>query len=227
MTIIQAILFDLDDTLYDEKQFINGGFKAVSLYISKNNNINQNKVYQLLLDALEKYGRGYTFDIVLKKLNVYDEKLIPKLVEIYRTHKPNLSLYGEVRSVLSALRKEDYKLGLITDGNVKVQKKKVEALNIEDFFDCMIFSDEYGIEKRKPHPFPYQKIMEKLEVSARETIYVGDNPHKDFVTAKKLGFFTIRLKRGRYKNVILTREYESDYDIQRLNQIFDILKAMK
>lgn len=223
MTIIQAILFDLDDTLYDEKQFVNGGFKAVSLYISKNNNINQNKVYQLLLDVLEKYGSGHIFDITLKKLGVHDEKSIPKLVEIYRTHKPNLSLYTEVRVVLSALRKRDYKLGLITDGNVKVQKNKVEALKIRDFFDCMIFSDEYGIEKQKPNPFPYQKAMKKLEVSARETIYVGDNPYKDFINAKKIGIFTIRIIRGQYKNIKLRKEYEPDCKIKNLNEIFYIL----
>ena len=144
--MIQAVLFDLDDTLYDEMQFVKGGFKSASLYISKNNNIKQKIVYQLLLDVLEEHGRGKTFDIVLKKLDLYNEKLIPKLIEVYRTHKPNLFLYPEVSNVLSTLRKQGYKPGIITDGNVVVQSKKIDALKIKDFFDCMIFSDECGIE---------------------------------------------------------------------------------
>ena len=225
--MIRAIIFDLDDTLYDEMQFVRGGFEAVSSYTSKNANVNQNVVYQLLLDVLEKHGRGQTFDIALKKLGLYNKNLIPKLVEVYRTHKPKLSLYSEVRTVLSTLRKQGYKLGLITDGNVEVQRNKVEALKIKDFFDCIIFSDEYGIEKQKPNPFPYQKAMEELKVSARETIYIGDNPYKDFVSAKKLGIHTIRIMRGQYKNVTLNKEFEAEYQIINLGELIDIVPQIK
>lgn len=222
--MIQAILFDLDDTLYDEMQFVMSGFKAVSSNISKSNNIEQKVVYQMLLDVQEEHGRGKTFDIVLKKLSLYDEKLTSKLVEVYRTHKPNLFLYPEVSTVLSNLRKQGYKLGIITDGNVEVQRKKIDALKIKDFFDCMIFSDEYGIEKQKPDPLPYQKAMEKLEASTNETVYIGDNPYKDFISARKLGIFTIRIMRGQYKNIKLRKEYESDCQIQNLEDISNIIK---
>ena len=225
--MIRAIIFDLDDTLYDEMQFVRGGFEAVSSYTSKNANVNQNVVYQLLLDVLEKHGRGQTFDIALKKLGLYNKNLIPKLVKVYRTHKPKLSLYSEVRTVLSTLRKQGYKLGLITDGNVEVQRNKVEALKIKDFFDCIIFSDEYGIEKQKPNPFPYQKALKELKASARETIYVGDNPYKDFVSAKKLGIHTIRIMRGQYKNVTLNKEFEAEYQIINLGELIDIVPQIK
>jgi len=225
--MIRAIIFDLDDTLYDEMQFVRGGFEAVSSYASKNANVNQNVVYQLLLDVLEKHGRGQTFDIALKKLGLYNKNLIPKLVKVYRTHKPKLSLYSEVRTVLSTLRKQGYKLGLITDGNVEVQRNKVEALKIKDFFDCIIFSDEYGIEKQKPNPFPYQKALKELKASARETIYVGDNPYKDFVSAKKLGIHTIRIMRGQYKNVTLNKEFEAEYQIINLGELIDIVPQIK
>jgi len=221
--MIRVILFDLDDTLYDEMQFVKGGFNAVSSYISENNNFDQNAVYQVLLGVLEKHGRGRTFDIALQKLGLHNEKLIPELVRIYRTHKPALSLYPEARAVLSTLKIQGYKLGLITDGNVEVQRNKVKTLKIEDFFDCMIFPDEYGIEKRKPNPFPYQKAMEELKVNAEEVIYIGDNPYKDFVAAKKLGILTIRIRRGRYKNINLKREYGAEYQIKSLNEIFGII----
>jgi len=225
--MIRAIIFDLDDTLYDEMQFVRGGFEAVSSYTSKNANVNQNVVYQLLLDVLEKHGRGQTFDIALKKLGLYNKNLIPKLVKVYRTHKPRLSLYSEVRTVLSTLRKQGYKLGLITDGNVEVQRNKVEALKIKDFFDCIIFSDEYGIEKQKPNPFPYQKALKELKASARETIYVGDNPYKDFVSAKRLGIHTVRIMRGQYKNVTLNKEFEAEYQIINLGELIDIVPQIK
>ncbi len=220
--MIRAVIFDLDDTLYDEMQFVKGGFKAVSSCISKNNS-NQNTVYRMLLDVLEKHGRGHTFDIALKKLGLYSKKLIPKLVEVYRIHQPNLSPYPDVRTVLSALRKQGYKLGLITDGNVEVQRNKVEALKVKDFFDCIIFSDEYGIEKQKPNPFSYQKAMEELKASARETIYVGDNPYKDFVNAKKLKIQTVRVLRGQYKNLVVAKTHKADYHINSLGEVLSII----
>ena len=220
-------MFDLDDTLYDEMQFVKGGFKKVSLYISKNYEINNNLVYDLLLEVLEKYGRGITFDIALKKLGINDEKLVPKLIDVYRKHTPHLLLYPQVKKILNTLKKQKYKLGLITDGNPDVQRNKVKALHIEDYFDCMIFSDDYGLDKRKPSLFPYQNIIEELNVNAKETIYIGDNPHKDFVGAKKLGMHTIRILKGQYKDVKLKNTYEASYQIKELIDLFNLILQIK
>ncbi len=90
--MIQAIIFDLDDTLYDEKQFVIGGFNAVSYYVSIKYDLNQDIILQLLFETLYEHGRGDTFDIVLKKLGIYEKKEIQQLVEIYRNHTPNLRL---------------------------------------------------------------------------------------------------------------------------------------
>ena len=114
-------------------------------------------------------------------------------------------------------------MGLITDGNVEVQKNKVKALRVEDFFDCMIFSDEYGIEKQKPNPFPYLKVIEKLKVKNTRSVYVGDNPHKDFITANKLGLVTIRLLKGNYENITLDDEFEAKYQIKNIIELLDLI----
>ena len=219
--MIKAILFDLDDTLYNEKQFVKGGFKAVSLYISERCNISKNAFYQTLLKILEKKGRGHTFDIALKKFGLYKKELVTKLVQIYRNHKPQLFLYPDAYIVLSKLK--NYKLGLITDGNYRVQRKKVQALEIKDFFDVIIFTNCYGKEKQKPNLFPYQKAIEKLGVKPTETIYVGDNPYKDFIGAKKVGISTIRVLRGEYKDVRPDKTFEADYEVRNLREIIDFL----
>lgn len=221
--MLQAIIFDLDDTLYDEKQFVRGGFDAVSHHVSIKYDVNQDIVHQLLFETLYEHGRGHTFDIALKKLGIYEKKDISRLVEIYRNHTPNLKLYPEATIVLSHLKKNDYKLGLITDGNVEVQKNKVKALRVEDFFDCMIFSDEYGIEKQKPNPFPYLKAIEKLKVKNTKSVYVGDNPHKDFITPNKLGLVTIRILKGNYENITLDDEFEAKYQIKNIIELLDLI----
>jgi len=219
--MIKAVLFDLDDTLYDEQQFVEVGFKAVSQYISEKYGVDKNAFYQVLLDVLRKEGRGYTFDIALKNFGLYKKELIPKLVKVYREHNPQLSLFPDASVALSKLN-GDYKLGLITDGNVRVQRKKIQTLGIKDFFDVIIFTHKYGKRKHKPHPFSYQEAMRKLDVEPSEAVYVGDDPHKDFASAKKLGMFTIRVLRGKYKNIRLDKAFEADYEVQSLIEISDI-----
>lgn len=64
----RVVIFDLDDTLYNERQFVRSGFKAISSYLFKKNDVHQHNIYSLLLDVSEKYGGGNTFDIALKSL---------------------------------------------------------------------------------------------------------------------------------------------------------------
>jgi putative hydrolase of the HAD superfamily len=220
--MINAILFDLDDTLYDEMQFVKGGFKAVSLYVSKKYVINQGTFYEILLDVLKKEGRGHTFDITLQKCSLYEKELIPKLVQVYRKYKPKLCLYPDASVVLPELKKS-HKLGLITDGNEQVQRRKVQALGVKDFFNVLIFTNHYGVGKQKPNPFPYQMAIKMLRVKPVEAIYVGDNPYKDFIGAKKLGMQTIRILRGKYKNVRLSPTFEADHEINGLEEIFSFI----
>jgi len=224
--MLKGVFFDLDDTLYDEMQFVKEGFRSVSLYISKNHGINQNIAYKLLLDSLEKYGRGYTFDIVLKKFDLFSKKLILRLLTIYRTHRPKLSLYSGARLVLTDLKKQGYKLALITDGNVAVQRSKIEALKLKRFFKCIVISDKYGVKRRKPHHFPFKKALKILNVHADETIYVGDNPYKDFVNAKRIGMHTVRIMRGQYKNININKEHDSHFRIDNLNELFGVVKLL-
>ena len=104
----------------------------------------------------------------------------------------------------------------------KFEKENSELKKrLRDSADAKELAD---IEKQKPNPLPYQKAMEKLEASANETVYIGDNPYKDFITARKLGIFTIRIMRGQYKKIKLRKEYESDCQIQNLEDIFNVIK---
>ena len=225
--MIKAVIFDLDETLYDEMQFVRGGFGAVAEYIAKSKGMLQNEVYMLLHEVLTEYGRGKVFDIVLKQFSLYNEASVSTLVNIYRTHEPKLRLYPEVQSVLSSLRKKNYLLGLITDGDIGVQQSKVKALEIKDFFECIIFSNKYGIDRQKPSIFPYQKALQKLALKPKTSIYIGDNPYKDFVNAKKIGIYTVRIIRGQYKTITLNEEYEAEYQIKNLNGIFEVLEQIE
>ena len=233
----KAVIFDLDDTLYDERQFVYSGFKAVAQYLAGSYGLNDQKLFLRMQQLLCEEGRGTIFDRVLQD-NGLDTSLVSTLVEVYRSHKPVLELYPDAREILRDLKGSipDLKgsatgsvpevvLGLITDGAARVQWNKIKALGLEDMMDIIIVTDDFGTECWKPSPVPYQRVMDKLGVSPEFCIYIGDNPVKDFVTARKLGWQTVRIRRPGGMCVEIKKDplYEADFEITDLQQLKPIL----
>ena len=225
---IKALLFDLDDTLYEEKQFVKSGFIKVAEFIEDKFKINKKDFYKILIDIYNHGSRGNIFNLALERVNVaYEEDIIQSMVKIYREHNPKIRLAEDIKSLIIKL-KEIYSLGIVTDGYFEVQKKKVQALKLEELFDSIIYTDKYGREYWKPNVFGYELALKDLQVSPEEAIYIGDNPHKDFIGAKRLGIVTIRiLQEGReHSNVRLDKDHEADYEIRELADITELLKKL-
>lgn len=226
---IKVLLFDLDDTLYEEKQFVKSGFIKVAEFIEDKLKINKKDFYKILIDIFNGGSRGNIFNLALKKANVaYEENIIRAMVKIYREHNPEIKLTEDVKSLLIKLR-GIYSLGIITDGYYEVQKKKVHSLRLEELFDSIIYTDEYRREYWKPNVFSYKLALERFKIVPGEAVYIGDNPHKDFIGAKKIGITTIRVinKDREYSNVSLNKEYEADYEIRELHEITNVLKVFE
>ena len=96
------------------------------------------------------------------------------MVEVYRTHTPELQLYDDAKWALSNY--QNMKFGIITDGYLETQKNKIKALGIKDLFDVIVCTDEYGKDCWKPSQFPYKKVMEATAKSGKSCVYIGDNP---------------------------------------------------
>jgi len=191
---IKAVIIDLDDTLYPEEEFVYSGFKAVSLYLQQTGLVKKD-LYGLMLQNFKKGNRTEIFNEILKSENIEPKKeLINSLIDVYRSHKPDISLFTDAVSFLDRIHGQK-KLGLLTDGYLNVQQNKVAALGIEHFFDIIVYTDEMGRDFWKPHQAGYEKIMNNLSVIGNECIYIGDNPTKDFFSANKLGWKTIQIKR--------------------------------
>lgn len=174
--MIKAIIFDLDDTLYYEIDYVKSGFQAIADAFGDSNiasdlftlfSQSKNNVYQ-------RYG--------------FSEKECKKCIEIYRSHKPKIYLSDETKEVLTTLKSKGYKLGIITDGRPKGQWNKIYALGLEKIVDKIIVTDELGgIEFRKPNPKAFETMKNMLNVEFCEMMYVGDNPTKDFIAPQNLG----------------------------------------
>lgn len=197
--MIKAVVFDLDDTLISEKEYIRSGFKVVSKKIAIDNKLNEDIVFNKALELFEISSKE-VFNRILDEFEIkYSKEYILELIKCYREHKPNIEFFEDVIPTINKLKKAGYKLGIITDGYKETQLAKLEALNCRNLFDEIIITDELGREFWKPHEKPYKMMAEKLDINLNEMIYIGDNVNKDFVTANKLGVITVYIDR---KNAI-------------------------
>lgn len=191
---LKAVVFDLDDTLYSEKEYVRSGYRVVS------------EILPQIEDCEEKLWRAFeegksVFDDVLKKENIYTDDLKRKCLNTYRFQQPDIHLYDGVSEMLVCLRTAGYKLGVITDGRPEGQRAKIEALRLEKYADYIIITDELGgIEYRKPNETAFRLIRDKFQIKFSEMCYVGDNIKKDFIAPEKLGMKSIwfRNKDGLY-----------------------------
>lgn len=221
--MLKAIVFDLDDTLFPEHEFVWSGFQAVSSWVATKYAVTG--FFEVAWQFFEQGKRQNIFNLALEKLRVqYDSGVIQELIQVYRQHKPTISLYEDAKSAI-AYFKHNYQLGIITDGYLTTQRNKVAALGIESSFEAIIYSDLYGRENWKPSPIPYQKIMELLVCLGSECLYVADNPSKDFVTANKLNWMTVQIcrERGEYSKIISKDSYLANFKIHSLLELKDLI----
>lgn len=191
--IWQSVVFDLDDTLYPEKEYVFSGFRAVAAWIENQFGIPTELGFVELCHLFEQGVRGNTFNQWLNKHQLMSERLIGQLISIYREHSPQIRPYFDAVGALQKIGKSS-KLGIISDGPLLMQQRKVDALGIKHFFDCIVFSDVWGRENWKPSKRPYVEALLQLQSQPELTVYVGDNPLKDFYGARACGWHSVWLK---------------------------------
>lgn len=229
----QAIIFDLDDTLYPEREYVFSGFRAVAEWAEEHLNIPKDDGFLRLTKLFMEGVRGDTFNRWLssyrfqrKAKNGNQDNLVFQLVAVYREHEPQISPFPEVTDVLGRLQGQ-FLLGLLSDGYLEVQKRKLEALSISGFFDEILFTDELGRQFWKPSPVPFDVILQRLKVKdPKKAVYIADNPQKDFLGANQIGMGTIwyRYPDGVYSNTEpTTQKHKPDEQISSLKEIFTLV----
>lgn len=190
---IHTVVFDLDDTLYAEKDYVYSGFAAVDEFLRAEHSA---PGFESAARGLFDAGlRGRIFDEVLPGLGMApDGDLIATLVTVYREHRPVLQLHADATTALSWCGGK-VRIGLITDGYAVTQAQKVAALNLEAIIPHRILTDTLGRSAWKPSPIAFQRMMELCPGPASGFVYVGDNPRKDFLPGRELGWRTIRIRR--------------------------------
>ena len=197
----RAVVFDMDDTLYPERQFVLSGFRAVANWLEPRAGLPADQCFAELQLLYASGVRGDTFDRWLTGHGL-PATWAPDMVEVYREHDPLLDPFPGVTELLARLR-VTCRLGLLSDGYLAVQRRKLAALGLADQFDAVVFSDAWGRAAWKPSTRPFLEALALLDTPAATAVYVADNPAKDFLGARQIGMGTIWLRRpaGEYAHL--------------------------
>jgi putative hydrolase of the HAD superfamily len=197
-TMITTVVFDLDDTLYDEIDYCRSGFAAVAKALaSEHASLSEAMIFEVLWRQFSSGNRNKTFNAALGELNLSAApETIDKLVSIYRCHKPTITLPPSTKAVLDKFAGK-YILALLTDGFLPAQELKVKALGIEHYFKSIVYTEALGRQFWKPSPVGFQRILSELNAKPETCVYIGDNELKDFIAPNQLGIATIRIVRPR------------------------------
>ncbi|MBG6079388.1 ATP-grasp domain-containing protein [Rubrivivax gelatinosus] len=189
-----VIVFDMDDTLYPEADFVRSGHRAVA-----------ERVWQDLRVDIEpelrrRFAAGQRGDLMSAALTALDveapqDYVDRVLVPVYREHVPAIRPHVETVPVLTELRARGHRLALLSDGWADVQRRKLAALDMAGLFDEIVITDELGRHAWKPSPVGFERILTALGVAGDAAMYVSDNPHKDFAGPHRLGMHTVRIVR--------------------------------
>jgi putative hydrolase of the HAD superfamily len=194
------IIFDLDDTLYNEIDFLKSAFKEISKNMLP---VIKCDVYEEMLNLY--YNNRDVFDCIIAKYSLKINKSF--FIQMYRNHFPIINLMDYVIDFLKSLKANSIILGIISDGRSIQQRNKINALNINLFFEHIIISEEVGFSKPDERIF---KIIERYYPQA-EYYYFGDNIKKDFIVPNKIGWKTLCLLDNgnniHKQNLSLSKEY--------------------
>ena len=203
----KIFVFDLDDTLYSERDFEKSGIEFVYENLSIKN-ISLETILNNRENWIEQIIDGSNSQITLQIV-----------LDIYRNHFPTIQLYKDAKVFLEKLLSQGTEMSLITDGRSITQRNKLRALGIETFFKNIVISEEVNSEK--PSEYNFRMVMDNK--IAENYIYIADNPKKDFITPNKLGWTSIcLLDKGQNvhkQNFNISSEYLPQFSIRSFEEI--------
>jgi putative hydrolase of the HAD superfamily len=222
--MIQAVVFDLDNTLVDFMAMKRLAVEAaVSSMIDAGLKLPKAEVHARI-DTIYK-ERGMEFQSVFDQLlygifQKVDYKILSAGIIAYRrAREAALVPYPHVYMTLIELTKRGLKLAVVSDAPSREAWLRLCYLNLHHIFDTVVTFDDTG--ERKPSPVPFQKVLDNLGVNGSEALMVGDWAERDMVGAAKVGMKTVF---ARYGDTFGTVHSGADYDIEDIEQLIQIVE---
>ncbi len=192
---IKAIIFDLDDTLYDcSGTLVLKSRKLAAKIISKAVKCSETEALKLQLELEDRLGPKA--DIFHKIANQYNlpEDFCEEISNTINTLEvEGATLFPGTMASIDELKRTGYKLFLVTFGNREIQEKKIKVLDLESVFDEIIITENpLGKEKC------FKEILAKYGLEPEQVLCVGDKIKDEIEVGKRLGMSTALMKHGRH-----------------------------
>jgi putative hydrolase of the HAD superfamily len=190
---VRCVVFDVDDTLYLEHDYVRSGFRAVEAAVAAR--FGREGFACEAQRLFDEGARGDIFDRALSALNIAPAAdTVGQLVEVYRRHRPSIALLPDAEAALRAVYRYAT-VAIITDGPAPSQRAKIDALQLGRWADFIVVTAEYGAGFGKPHTRAFLDVERWSGASGAELVYLADNPAKDFVAPNALGWQSVRICR--------------------------------
>lgn len=231
----KAVLFDLDDTLYDYEPAHKKGLDNAYNVLKKEMKISKKRFLQLfeyakteiknqLSGTASSHNRILYFQRLIEKTHkTVDPEISLKLYKAYwDSFLKNMKLKKGVLETLKQLKREKYQIALVTDLTTHIQLRKINSLKITKYIDILVTSEEAGSEK--PHSIMFLLALQKLNMLPGEVCFVGDSDKKDILGANAVGITSIWLSEKKSKTKDKENYKTPNYYIKEISEILNILK---
>ena len=231
----KAVLFDLDDTLYDydypHKKALNAVYKLLSkkIKISKKRflrlfKIANDEIKHELAGTASSHNRVLYFQRVIEKThNTVNPKIILEMYNIYwKFFLENISLRKGVIDTLKKLQKDKIKIAVVTNLTTNIQLKKIQKTKISKYVDVLVTSEESGGEK--PNSIMFLLTLNKLNMLPSEVLMVGDNLIADIEGANSVGIDSVVIVKGKLIKKDKEDYKKPNYVIKNIPEVLEILK---
>ncbi|NJE07626.1 TIGR02253 family HAD-type hydrolase [Thermococcus sp. M39] len=214
---MEAILFDIDETLLTERPLMMLFLPQVYEEIAKKLGIRKEdariRFLKEIMSRRDTYEwHDWNFFFRLFNLDLRYEELLTAY-----PHK--IHVFPDVKPTLEWLKEEGYKLGVITSGP-EYQRLKLRIAKLDNYFDVIVTRED--VKTIKPDPKIFLYALEKLKVEPSEAIMIGDSLQQDVYGAKNVGMTAVWINRGNDKGYNF-----ADYEIRTLYELRKILGGLE